>query len=608
MIELKNLIKYWSISLADSKLPDIADLNKDDVFIDSVGHSSLTDWIERGDIPYYEAAKMHEAVALNLWKTSKSDKKFDEFKKIHMTDSAKLDVVLCPFVFTKEIRHGVANTFGSRKVVPLAIHAMMDMHGNLSLHKDLLPKVPRSMLLPLVEERDLPANTVILGDISQYDKHIGIISAMHESSWCDIYDQIMEMFNSLVLNGKKISSNMKDHGCTLTGSYIQVRNDEPDTSDIFRRVYDYIEISLSKGESYPLLNSLLPRDLPYLCIGDADAWKHTSMHYGSMNNQYPLSVTQRYAMAVRSISKSVEGDITPVNGAPGTGKTTLLQSVVASSIVEGVLDNRKDAQFICASAATNQATFNMLDAFSEDVADARWIKDFRGYGLFMPSRIKKAEFSKSEAKKICVDKFYVEDFAEDALDSAKVAKRTSEWIGNFNRHFSKQLSGSSALDNALDIVSKKIKDSYKQAESVIELFNNYKSMKSQLKSDRELLLTKASSVEYLHTENVTCSEYIQAWHKFHMGYKETVAMMPVFDQIISKIPFLKRIYIQKLEIALNKNSDIMHIIREKQEHFIPLIVIQDEIESRTSLKETNQRISDNKLSRIQVVSATLEVV
>ncbi len=55
-------------------------------------------------------------------------------------------------------------------------------------------------------------------------------------------------------------------------------------------------------------------------------------HVGQMGYEFSLSESQRQALFhYLHIS---DGDIIAVNGPPGTGKTTLLQSVVANSVVE----------------------------------------------------------------------------------------------------------------------------------------------------------------------------------------------------------------------------------------------------------------------------------
>ncbi|WP_242974090.1 AAA family ATPase [Anaerocolumna aminovalerica] len=56
------------------------------------------------------------------------------------------------------------------------------------------------------------------------------------------------------------------------------------------------------------------------------------VHCGQMNGEYPLSPSQREA--VNHFNTINSGEILAVNGPPGTGKTTLLQTIVADMYVK----------------------------------------------------------------------------------------------------------------------------------------------------------------------------------------------------------------------------------------------------------------------------------
>lgn len=96
---------------------------------------------------------------------------------------------------------------------------------------------------------------------------------------------------------------------------------------------------------------------------------------GSMNGVYPLSPSQR--KAVHAFINSTNGDILPISGPPGTGKTTLLQAIVANTIVKNALEGKK-APIIVGTSATNQAVTNIIDSFSgissqSNIIDHRWL-------------------------------------------------------------------------------------------------------------------------------------------------------------------------------------------------------------------------------------------
>lgn len=77
---------------------------------------------------------------------------------------------------------------------------------------------------------------------------------------------------------------------------------------------------------------------------------------------YSLSPSQREA--INHFNEIVEGDILAVSGPPGTGKTTLLQSIVANMYVSSAL-NKEEAPIIVASSTNNQAVTNIIDSFGK---------------------------------------------------------------------------------------------------------------------------------------------------------------------------------------------------------------------------------------------------
>ncbi|AOZ73311.1 hypothetical protein BK816_08495 [Boudabousia tangfeifanii] len=99
---------------------------------------------------------------------------------------------------------------------------------------------------------------------------------------------------------------------------------------------------------------------------------------GSMSNGFPLTPSQRKSL--HAFLKSENGEITAVSGPPGTGKTTLLQSVVASLIVQHALDG-KNAPLIVGTSTNNQAVTNIIESFKKVTPDnpsiweQRWLPE-----------------------------------------------------------------------------------------------------------------------------------------------------------------------------------------------------------------------------------------
>nr|WP_253281074.1 AAA domain-containing protein [Arcanobacterium phocae] len=95
-----------------------------------------------------------------------------------------------------------------------------------------------------------------------------------------------------------------------------------------------------------------------------------------MGGKFPLTPSQRTAL--HAFLSDDDGDITAVSGPPGTGKTTMLQAVVANLVTRHALEGI-DAPLILCTSTNNQAVTNIIDSFSSVGAqapgslDVRWI-------------------------------------------------------------------------------------------------------------------------------------------------------------------------------------------------------------------------------------------
>lgn len=147
-----------------------------------------------------------------------------------------------------------------------------------------------------------------------------------------------------------------------------------------------------------------------------DSNYYFSKRLGHNNNVHPLADAQR--TAVSALLEAKQGEIIPVNGPPGTGKTTMLLSVVACLWVENAV-KETDPPVIIANSTNNQAVTNIIDAFAKDFSTGegdfagRWIDDVNSFGSYFVSSMRSAEarekgyITEDAVKEMETEDFYI---------------------------------------------------------------------------------------------------------------------------------------------------------------------------------------------------------
>lgn len=144
-----------------------------------------------------------------------------------------------------------------------------------------------------------------------------------------------------------------------------------------QKLYSHL---LEAGDGLPdLYNHLLETTDSRRLIATEELADSISVGFtGTMSDKFSLTDTQR--IAVRAFCADGMGDITAVAGPPGTGKTTMLQAIVATMMVNHALA-RKSAPVIVGTSTNNQAVTNIISSFASvvkrepSVLEHRWIME-----------------------------------------------------------------------------------------------------------------------------------------------------------------------------------------------------------------------------------------
>ncbi|MDX7986883.1 DNA helicase [Xenorhabdus sp. 12] len=343
------------------------------------------------------------------------------------SDSVKtVKVLLRPKVWVRLLQHGKERTTGAPGIVtPLVTFALLNREGFLFPMEPTT--IPRDLLEPL------PKGTFSIGEMEQYDKYktthssvtFGVedeqqYRAEDDEQRAKRYEKHQQQWQKYLTEANNLLENVAGKWVTTYEQYelaeygyIIKANQPGGASRYILSLYDHLLVC---KKEVPLLarfaSTVRPAVEPLLATNT-----RFSERLGYSGDEFPLAAAQRDAL--NHYLTQQMGDILAVNGPPGTGKTTLVLSIIATEWAKAAL-NKSEPPVVVATSTNNQAVTNIIEAFGKDFATGtgvmagRWLPDLKSYGAYFPSQSRKAE----SAKKYQTDDFFsrVEsiEYVEDA--------------------------------------------------------------------------------------------------------------------------------------------------------------------------------------------------
>ena len=281
-----------------------------------------------------------------------------------------------------------STTYKQRPIHPFWIVAVVNRSGQLSAPKELFPLIVRNYLTPVADVK----NDFIFSEIDTIldAKDLEAPETEYEEdvvSWGEYWDYINDIFSAIT------NSNLNNYQAERYTTQYQLTyfaiSSKISTAKSILFLYENL---LKNEEELPILSKIIDPTAKNRieAVTDTGFLNYNHLHLGQMSNEFPLSVSQRKTLL--SYLTAEENAVTAVNGPPGTGKTTLLQSLVATEFVKAAIAGQ-DAPVILACSNNNQAVTNIIDSFvnsesSMEELAARWIPDFNGYATYLPSNSK----------------------------------------------------------------------------------------------------------------------------------------------------------------------------------------------------------------------------
>ncbi|WP_311975579.1 DEAD/DEAH box helicase [Anoxybacteroides rupiense] len=418
--KVKNMTRYFRNAVAAQANMNI------DFKADSFYKLSVKEVIE---------GKIHPIVCKNIFKEAKNNSKDDENQNKEKTF---VNVIICAktvrtiFEANEKKQHQFAELTGIYYVP-----AVLNEKGLLLFDEDgkKLPWFPREYLAPMVEPK------LAIGNADAVDRfmsdHIDQINKI--KSWSD-YVAFFKRFYKAVTGSSFEQNTLRN--MDEKESFLELENhmyvflDKTVTSTIhLMNLYNHL---LEDNQSKPLYTNFLSTQTPNVKPLMKNDIVTMQAHRGQMNGEYPLSPSQREV--VNHFNVIENGEILAVNGPPGTGKTTLLQTIVADMYVKRAI-NKEKAPLIVASSTNNQAVTNIITSFGNikktgiSNLEERWIEGVNSFATYFPSN-KKVEEARRKGYQFTNQKG--EFFVSHIEDRNHIERSEKKLIISCSKYFGKE--------------------------------------------------------------------------------------------------------------------------------------------------------------------------
>ncbi|WP_143321068.1 AAA domain-containing protein [Clostridium sp. HBUAS56010] len=328
------------------------------------------------------------------------------------------------------------------------IPAILNEQGQLLLDEGekKLPWFPREYLMPMVEPK------LAIGDADAVDgfmsNHVDRIEKI--KSWSDyavFFKGLYEAVAESPFEQTTIRNMDEREPCFELESNVYLFLDKTVYSTFhIMNLYNHLQEDDQPKALYDnFLSTQVANARPLIENGLAQM----QAHCGQMNGEYPLSPSQREA--INHFDTIDCGEILAVNGPPGTGKTTLLQTIVADMYVKRAVKKEK-APLIVVSSTNNQAVTNIIASFGNikkmgiSNLEERWIEGVHSFASYFPSSSKVKE-AKSKGYQYTNQKG--EFFVFDIEDKDNIEKSKSKLIACCNEYFESKYKNITACQEKL---------------------------------------------------------------------------------------------------------------------------------------------------------------
>ncbi|MDU1412545.1 MAG: AAA domain-containing protein [Clostridium sp.] len=466
------------------------------------------------------------------------------------------------------------------------IPSILKKDGSLHYDEGKFPWIPREFLQPMIEP------ILSIGNYKDYDNYMSeSIGRIHKiESWQDYINFAKDIYEN-VTKAKFSECNLLD---TELDKHIYILKDNTiNATTAILKLYDNIIDECKESKLYENFISLDFNKVSPLIPNEL---LEMNKHCGQMGGEYPLSPSQREC--INHFTNMTDGEILAVNGPPGTGKTTLLQSIVANIYVERALKKEKPP-IIVASSTNNQAVTNIIESFGKinvlgyENLEERWIEGVNSFAVYFPSAKNEKN---ADAKGYHYTNLKGENFISDIESEENILKSKEKFLGNCNKYFSDNISD-------LDVCEEKIHTLLCRIDlirkNVLGLVNKLKSYDLNDRNIEEHLVFIKDEINYLECKISSDILRVEAWRKHFNEMPLLYKLLKFLKRYRTKIEIRNRMFIESDEIFLNEymsldkiEEEYSYIIKDLKIKLGELQRIYKEIDHIKEQYDNNLRILD----------------
>lgn len=284
------------------------------------------------------------------------------------------------------------------------------------------------------------------------------------------------------------------------------------------------------------------------------------VHCGQMGGEYPLSPSQRES--VNHFNSMNDGEILAVNGPPGTGKTNLLQTIVADMYVKRAI-KREKAPLIVASSTNNQAVTNIIASFGNiekmgiSNLEERWVEGVNSFAAYFPSTTKVNE---AKRKGYQYTNQRGEFFVSDIENKENIEKSKAKLIQCCNEYFGSEHKNLTACQDKLHEELLLIEKSKNTLLLLAQKVSEYNLGNEAIDKYLENL---SSEIDEKGTRASTIKQRINEWESYYKTIPFYVKWLKFIKNFAKKIQTEFRLFINdKEQDFLNEYMTIDEIKEE----------------------------------------------